>query len=380
MTALASTNQAMNSSNMILQNIRSIQERIEDLRRRQATGNGVNMMPMASSRATSSMPPPTPLFGSMNASPYAMMPRPMFPLSSNQANKPSLPPLNRDFARMLRQNAASLKRALSLNTTLSEREREEELAGSFSDDIFEPSHSLNVDLDPLPVSEGPILDSEAAVAGKDSAPSVEGSIVPRPSAIPSSIITTSAMPPPKKRQRMEVMGRRSSLESSSSGATVGGGVPQEGQWNSKLQELLRFKEEHGHCRVPHTFPENPSLARWVKRQRYQYKLQQKGSISTMTEERIQALESHGFVWDSHHEAFQIRLKELSEYKEVHGHTSVPGNYSNVKLATWCKCQRRQYRLFQEGKPCNINMERITELEELGFEWNAPTPFSSSTKE
>jgi hypothetical protein len=96
-----------------------------------------------------------------------------------------------------------------------------------------------------------------------------------------------------------------------------------------------------------------------------------GKSSTITDERIGLLEACGFVWDSHHEAFQIRLKELAEFKALHGHTAVPAKYTaNIQLATWCKCQRRQYRLFQEGRPSNLSPERIRDLERLGFEWKS----------
>jgi hypothetical protein len=40
---------------------------------------------------------------------------------------------------------------------------------------------------------------------------------------------------------------------------------QTGQWNQRFRELLQFKEQHGHLRVPHSYPPNPSLAQWVKR-------------------------------------------------------------------------------------------------------------------
>jgi hypothetical protein len=58
----------------------------------------------------------------------------------------------------------------------------------------------------------------------------------------------------------------------------------EEKWNEHLQQMCEFKSEHGHCLVPHTFPENQHLARWVKRQRRQYKLMLEGSkTSTMTQ-------------------------------------------------------------------------------------------------
>jgi hypothetical protein len=90
----------------------------------------------------------------------------------------------------------------------------------------------------------------------------------------------------------------------------------------------------------------------------------------MTDDRIKALERLSFVWDSHGAAFEERLKELEEYKMIHKHCNVPSNYKvNSSLASWVKCQRRQWRLFQEGKECNITLQRIQQLESMGFQFN-----------
>lgn len=141
------------------------------------------------------------------------------------------------------------------------------------------------------------------------------------------------------------------------------------QWTEKFEELLEFRKLRGHCCVPHTFEENPSLARWVKRQRYQYKLKAEGKPSTMTDERIVALEQVGFVWDSHGAAWLERWQELVYFQQEFGHANVPSNHpQNPQLATWVKCQRRQYKLFWDGKPSNMNLERIQRLESVGFEW------------
>ena len=144
---------------------------------------------------------------------------------------------------------------------------------------------------------------------------------------------------------------------------------QAGQWSEKFAELCTYREQMGHCLVPHTFSENLPLARWVKRQRYQYKLMRDGKASTMTEERVKALEDIGFVWDSQGAAWGERLAELRQYRQEFGHCNVPSNFSqNPQLATWVKCQRRQYKLHQEGKPSNMTPQRVREPENLGFEW------------
>lgn len=144
---------------------------------------------------------------------------------------------------------------------------------------------------------------------------------------------------------------------------------QAGRWTEKFAELCDYRKEMGHCLVPHTYKENLPLARWVKRQRYQYKLMMEGKCSTMTEERVKALEEIGFVWDSQGAAWEERLGELEEFRRTFMHCNVPSNYAqNRPLATWVKCQRRQYKLFAEGKQSNMTPKRIAQLENMGFEW------------
>lgn len=141
------------------------------------------------------------------------------------------------------------------------------------------------------------------------------------------------------------------------------------QWTEKFQELCDFRKLRGHCQVPHTYKENPPLARWVKRQRYQYKLKVEGKMSTMTDERVQLLENIGFIWDSHAAAWAEKLHELKDYARQRGDCNVPSTYpENPQLATWVKCQRRQYKLLRDGKTSNMTVDRILELEKVGFVW------------
>lgn len=148
---------------------------------------------------------------------------------------------------------------------------------------------------------------------------------------------------------------------------------QAGQWSEKFEELCEYKDKMGHCLVPHTFRENLALARWVKRQRYQYKLMLEAKSSTMTADRVKALDDIGFVWDSQGAAWGERLGELQQFRQTYVHCNVPSNFNdNPRLATWIKCQRRQYKLYMEGKPSNMTPQRIQHLENLGFEWELRT--------
>mmetsp|Transcript_8279 Transcript_8279/g.23810 ORF Transcript_8279/g.23810 Transcript_8279/m.23810 type:complete len:681 (+) Transcript_8279:162-2204(+) len=143
------------------------------------------------------------------------------------------------------------------------------------------------------------------------------------------------------------------------------------QWNERYAELVQYRKEFGHCLVSNSYTKFPTLFRWVKRQRYQNKLLNEGKQSTMTQERIVALNAIGFVWDTLSAQWEERLKELEEYKEEHGHCNVPSTYGrNTKLAIWVKCQRRQKRKLMLNQPSNITPERIRKLDALGFVWEA----------
>jgi hypothetical protein len=144
---------------------------------------------------------------------------------------------------------------------------------------------------------------------------------------------------------------------------------QAGKWAEHFNDLCLYRQKHGNCQIPNTYRGDLSLARWVKRQRYQYKLMIEGKSSTMTEERVKALEDIGFVWDSQRAAWGERLEELKEFRSIYMHCNVPSNYQeNSQLAIWVKCQRRQYRLLLEGKASNMTPQRIRDLEAVGFAW------------
>lgn len=46
-----------------------------------------------------------------------------------------------------------------------------------------------------------------------------------------------------------------------------------------------------------------------------------------------------------------------------------GFAENRKLAWWVMNQRAQYRLLRQGKKAWLTEERVTLLDDIGFEWN-----------
>jgi hypothetical protein len=65
-------------------------------------------------------------------------------------------------------------------------------------------------------------------------------------------------------------------------------------WSERFQQLCEFKVEFGHCVVPCKYSANPTLGKWVSKQRHYCKLYHEGKTSQLTEERIRALESVDF--------------------------------------------------------------------------------------
>jgi hypothetical protein len=72
--------------------------------------------------------------------------------------------------------------------------------------------------------------------------------------------------------------------------------PQRSQWNAMFVKLQKFREEHGHCRVPKSYAKDVELSNWVRNQRLEYCNSQNGKKSRMTQDRLELLNSLGFRW------------------------------------------------------------------------------------
>lgn len=68
-------------------------------------------------------------------------------------------------------------------------------------------------------------------------------------------------------------------------------------WYERLESLKEFKSQYGHTSVPGNCRTHKSLAIWVKCQRRQMKCLKRGLQSSLTEDRIEALEQLGFIWN-----------------------------------------------------------------------------------
>ena len=141
-------------------------------------------------------------------------------------------------------------------------------------------------------------------------------------------------------------------------------------WQQRIDELLEFKKEHGHCRVPPTYQKNPELAQWVLNLRQNYRLREEHRLVILSEERINELTAYGFEWDTRILKWSDRFEELRAFSNHHGHVRVPKLYpENPQLGRWVSTQRTQYRNFKEGKKSKLNEEQVTQLEAVGFQWD-----------
>lgn len=140
-------------------------------------------------------------------------------------------------------------------------------------------------------------------------------------------------------------------------------------WQQRIDELLEFQKEHGHCRVPPTYKQNPDLAQWVLNLRQNYRLREEMRLVVLSQERMDELEGYGFEWDTRILKWADRLEELREYAKREGHVRVPKHYSeNPQLGRWTSTQRTQYRYYKEGKLSKLSDEQVQQLEEVGFQW------------
>ncbi|CAB9527842.1 helicase [Seminavis robusta] len=145
-------------------------------------------------------------------------------------------------------------------------------------------------------------------------------------------------------------------------------VPNQQRWEDMFMRLHKFKTNHGHCRVPNRFPDDPSLGSWVATQRRYYK----NKSLPMPEDRVSRLTELGFEWttkDPRKVPWETRFEGLRQFKERYGHVDVPHEWEECpQLGFWTANMRQQYRYKQLGKKSSLTDDRIELLNSIGFVW------------
>lgn len=150
------------------------------------------------------------------------------------------------------------------------------------------------------------------------------------------------------------------------------GLNSHADWWEKYAQLCEYKEQYGDCNVPQRYSENLSLGLFVYNNRMMFKNLLAGEYSSLTEDRIDALEEIGFCWDNQQYRWFSKLEDLKRYKAQYGNCDVPRRYdADLALAWWVQCNRLEYKQFQMGRPSTLSSSRIKLLEDIGFNWSAP---------
>ena len=132
------------------------------------------------------------------------------------------------------------------------------------------------------------------------------------------------------------------------GKVVATGANEEESWDRYFAALCQFKRLTGHLDVPMGYRPDPSLGlseqtlgQWALSQRLQFKFLAEGNSTTsLTVERASRLNEIGFKlvsYDGYNPAktWMQRFTDLCQFKEEHGHTSVPQRYKkNQRLGIW----------------------------------------------
>jgi hypothetical protein len=130
----------------------------------------------------------------------------------------------------------------------------------------------------------------------------------------------------------------------------------ESSWDVNFGRLVKYKEEHGHCRVP--FDDDSKLGKWVVTQRFYH------ARGILLAERFSRLSSIGIEWDLNASDWEHNFSKLQQFKNKNGHCRVPRNYkADLSLGNWTKTLRSHFSLKK------LSLERISRLESLGFEWD-----------
>ncbi len=159
------------------------------------------------------------------------------------------------------------------------------------------------------------------------------------------------------------------------------------EWEEMIQELVKFKEQYGHCFVPAAFPKDARLGQWVslQRQLYRQKMDEENNAlilpSNLSKTKEKELMDIGLDLTMDNLAFGsiafettwlCRLEELAAFKDLHGHCDVPIDYNSpyYDLGLWVREQHILYIRGKGGIQSQLDERRIGDLEQIGFTWDA----------
>jgi hypothetical protein len=153
-------------------------------------------------------------------------------------------------------------------------------------------------------------------------------------------------------------------------------------WESVFQRLLVYKDQHGDCDVPMRYNDggSPHLGKWVGRHREHFITftTTGGNAGAITQERIDMLNSIGFVWelgrqDQYDAAWMAQFEDYKAFQQKYNTTKakILANGSDdpiTKTGVWLPKQVTGYRKYMANETSVLTEEKIKLLNSTGFTW------------
>ncbi len=140
-------------------------------------------------------------------------------------------------------------------------------------------------------------------------------------------------------------------------------------WQEGFRHAEQFFEQNGHLNVEADYvcADGYALGAWIRRMRQQKNGSAKST--TLTQERIDKLESIGMTWSVYADGWSCGYQEAKRFFEEYGHLDVPGSYvskDGFALGHWISAQR-QARNGQYGR-MPLTKEQCAKLDAIGMLW------------
>jgi hypothetical protein len=97
---------------------------------------------------------------------------------------------------------------------------------------------------------------------------------------------------------------------------------QDQSWMKQYNTLKEYWLNNGKSYSDLRSSQNTKLSSWIMRQRREYQSMNFSEKSTMTKERAKLLNAIDFDWSPRETNWNLRIKELLEYKKIYGDTVV----------------------------------------------------------
>jgi len=159
-----------------------------------------------------------------------------------------------------------------------------------------------------------------------------------------------------------------------------------GAFEERIEELVQFKKNHGHCDVP-AYDDTKSLGIWCNSTKVACRRFESGDDTRgrrINEYRLRRLREIGFEWGRKkvykgrvdRKSFNERFGELKIFIEINGHCRVPRYGETRQLSAWCGTVRMGVKRFELGeimKPgtTHIDEERLKMFKDIGFDFRSP---------